>query len=83
MGPGQRLPNAQAGVLLRPRGSRCPRFPCVLSWERGKNVGQTAGEKNNRFFFIFVWDFFLDFRLDTVKFWVGALTIRNLIKMKS
>lgn len=82
VGPGQRLPNVWAGDLLPPGGSCCPCFPCVLSRGRVKNIGQTAEGKNNRFFFILGWDF-LDFRVDTVKIWVGALTIRNLIKMES
>lgn len=43
-----------------------------------KNVAQTARKKITTDSSLFLVGIFLDFRVDTVKFWVGALMIRNL-----
>lgn len=49
-----------------------------------KTLVKLGRKSHNRFFFILGWDFFfLELNVDTVKIWVGVLTIRNLIKMRS
>lgn len=93
------LPPSQCSVRPGAEISKCPDrrssdpsqllllslLPLCDAVGAGEKRWSNCGEKItvSSLFCLEIYNFFLDFRADTVKIWVGASMIRNLIKMES